>query len=153
MRRLGVASWIVLMVVAATVLLGKAAQAGLLIWVALPFAVLVVVGLAVLRPKEELAGWSVFTVWLSTTYLSLGGIEWAGFAVVVVFALLGYFRSPWFLAAAWLLHIAWDFVPRELPELLVDLPVACLIFDGVIGLYLALGARAGRWSPPAQGSS
>lgn len=61
-------------------------------------------------------------------------------------ALLGTFRSPWFLVVAWYAHIPWDFVPRELPEALLGLPLACLLFDGLIGTYLIWRIRSRRWA-------
>ncbi|MBP7689753.1 MAG: hypothetical protein KA765_17680, partial [Thermoflexales bacterium] len=57
------------------------------------------------------------------------------------------FKSPYFLALAWLFHPVWDFVPRDLPPQLLDLPLACLLYDIPIGLYLLWGARRNRWTP------
>lgn len=97
-----------------------------------------ILGLRWLKPKEELAGWAAFTVWLGLTYLSTGvPIEFLAFAVLVALAVLGYFYSSWLLAAAWFLHIAWDFLPRELPAAYEALPLASMIFDGLIGAYLS----------------
>ena len=61
-------------------------------------------------------------------------------------AILGFTRSPVFLVVAWFGHIAWDFVPRELPPLFEDLPLACLIFDGLIGARILWRWKTGYWS-------
>ncbi len=146
MRAFLVGLWIAALIVASTLLIGVAGRQGWLIWGALPLTLLPILGLGRLRPREELAGWTVFTIWLGSTYLQLGSVEIVGGLVVLVLALLGFFRSPWFLVVAWYAHIPWDFVPRQLPEAMVDLPVACLIFDGLVGTWLVWRTRAGRWS-------
>lgn len=66
------------------------------------------------------------------------------FGALVAIAVAGYYRSPWLLVFAWFFHIGWDFFPRELPELLSDLPTACMIFDGLIGVYLGWMVRSQR---------
>jgi hypothetical protein len=48
---------------------------------------------------------------------------------------------------------AWDFAPRNLPALLIDLPVACMIFDGVIGAYLSWMVASRRTVSPHLESS
>ncbi len=60
---------------------------------------------------------------------------------------MGVFKSSYFLALVWLLHSVWDFVPRDLPILLKDLPNACILFDLPIGLYLLWGSRQKHWQP------
>ncbi len=146
-RPLIVTVWILLLIIGTSQFVVLAANMGLLVWAAPLLPVIPIAGLYRLRPAEEKAGWAVFTVWLGSTYLSTGlTLEYAAFAVVAVLALAGYFANVWFLVAAWFAHIAWDFVPRELPELLHDLPLACLIFDGLIGAFIAWRHLQGRWA-------
>lgn len=138
--------YIVLLLYLAGLAIGSAAREHMLIPVALPFAAALVLAARVLGPRTELAAWAVLTVWLGSTYLQTGATrETVAFVVYAGLALLGAFKSPYVLAAAWLLHPLWDFVPRELPALLTDLPAACILFDVPIGLYLLWNARKGRW--------
>jgi hypothetical protein len=108
------------------------------------------VAVRVLGKKAELAGWAVFTIWLGSTYLlsadSIAAVEVIAFLAYLSLGLLGAFRSPYFLIVAWLLHPVWDFFPRALPDVLQDLPTACILFDVPIGLYLVWYARKGRWN-------
>jgi hypothetical protein len=108
------------------------------------------VAVRVLGKKAELAGWAVFTIWLGSTYLlsadSIAPVEVIAFLAYLSLGLLGAFRSPYFLIVAWLLHPVWDFFPRALPDVLQDLPTACILFDVPIGLYLVWYARKGRWN-------
>ena len=143
-----VAVYLVFLVVLTSQVVFYAAEVGLLVPSALAMAAVPILGLTFLRPGEELAGWALFTLWLGSTYAAGGDpFELAGFAVVAVLAAIGAFRSPWFLAGAWLAHIPWDFVPRELPEMFLELPAACMLFDGLIGGYLVWRNRSGRWRP------
>ncbi len=120
----------------------------MLIPAAVPFAGILVVALRILGPDPEQIGWAAFTGWLGMTYLQVGGpIEVVAFFTFVTLGALGIFRSSWYLAGAWAVHIAWDFLPRQLPELMVDVPIACIGFDGLIALYLIWCTRANRWSP------
>ena len=147
LRTFGVTLWMVVLVFATSQLVSIAAAQGMLIWSAVVLPAIPILGLFWLRRREELAGWALFTVWLGSTYANTGVTgELFVLALYVVFALVGYFRAPWTLVGAWFLHIAWDFVPRDLPEMFADLPVACIIFDGMIGGYLAWRTYSGRWS-------
>ena len=129
---------------------GMAAHADSLVWAALPFAALLIVALRVAGPKSEQIGWAAFTGWLGMTYAHTGGpVEVGVFFVYVALGALGVFRSPWFLVVAWAGHIAWDFLPRALPSEYASLPLACMIFDGLIALYLGWNAWSGRWQPLA----
>lgn len=132
----------------------SAAANAALIPFALPAALVLILamrllGLRRIGRRMELVGWAVFTVWLGTTYVVTSPtVMWFEVVVLVGYvglALLGVAKSPYFLAVAWLLHPVWDFVPRELPALLTDLPTACILFDVPIGIYLVLGAATGRW--------
>ncbi len=127
--------------------IGAAAKAGYLIPAAVPFSLVLILILRFMNPKLERIAWAAFTVWLGSTYVQLGNpIEYGLFFAYIALALLGVFKSPYFLAAAWLFHPVWDFIPRELPELYVDLPTACILFDIPIGLYLLWTSRIKRWT-------
>ena len=147
LRLIGVLLYVLALVVGASALVGFSAKHGFLIYAAFPLALIPILGLHYLRSNERLAGWSVFTVWLGSTY-AMGGdpAEVMVYGAIVAFAVAGYYRSPWLLVAPWFFHIAWDFMPRELPSQLTDLPTACLIFDGIIGSYLAWMTHKGSLS-------
>jgi hypothetical protein len=149
LKRVAVATYLLILLYAAGVGIDLAANERLLIPYALPAAIVLIVAVRVLGKKAELAGWAVFTIWLGSTYLlsgdSVATVEVIAFLAYLSLGLLGAFRSPYFLALAWLLHPAWDFFPRALPDVLQDLPTACILFDVPIGLYLIWYARRGRW--------
>jgi hypothetical protein len=129
---------------------GMAAHADSLVSAALPFAALLIVALRVAGPRSELIGWAAFTGWLGMTYAHTGGpVEVVVFFVYVALGALGVFRSPWFLVIAWVVHIAWDLLPRTLPDHFASLPLACMIFDGLIAAYLGWNAWSGRFQPLA----
>jgi hypothetical protein len=156
-RTIAVLGYVIVLALAATAVGQVAIQTGTLIPAAIPMAVISIAGLHFLRPDEELAGWVVFTAALAGAYLvfpaalgetHLDGVapfEFAGALGIVTLAGLGAWRWPWILAATWFGHILWDFVPRELPELMLDVPMACILYDGLIGFYLAWGVVRGRW--------
>jgi hypothetical protein len=124
-------------------LIGIATQLGILIPAAFPLGVLLVLLFYWLPARVQLIGWAVATVWLlSSVYLGTSDIEYFALIVVVVAAIAGVFWSPWFLAGIWMIHPLWDLVPRDLPEHQHDLPLACLIYDLVIGVYLIFRIRA-----------
>lgn len=144
-RHVVIVAYVVMLIMGTGWFVGAAAQRGLLVWAALPLPAIPILGLHFLRPNERLAGWAAFTVWLGSTYAMSGEpLEVTIFALITVAALAGYFRTPWFLVFAWFAHIAWDFFPRALPTMFVDLPQACMIFDGLIGVYLAWMVKSGR---------
>lgn len=83
------------------------------------------------------------------------GIETAGVVLYGLLAWLGLVRSPWFLVAGWLLHVAWD-VGLHATALFVPAPYPgwCLAFDVIVAAYLAV--RRKRWAvrrPPSPGAS
>jgi hypothetical protein len=124
-------------------LIGIATQLGILIPAAFPLGVLLVLLFYWLPARVQLIGWAVATVWLlSSVYLGASDLEYVALIVVVVAAIAGVFWSPWFLAGIWIIHPLWDLVPRDLPEHQHDLPLACLIYDLVIGIYLIIRIRA-----------
>jgi hypothetical protein len=124
-------------------LIGLATQLGILIPAAFPLGVLLVLLFYWLPARVQLIGWAVATVWLlSGVYLGTSDIEYVALIVVVVAAIAGVFWSPWFIAGIWMIHPLWDLVPRDLPEHQHDLPLACLIYDLVIGVYLIFRIRA-----------
>ena len=124
-------------------LIGLGTQLGILIPAAFPLGVLLVLLFYWLPARVQLIGWAVATVWLlSSVYLGASDLEYVALIVVVVAAIAGVFWSPWFLAGIWMIHPLWDLVPRDLPEHQHDLPLACLIYDLVIGVYLVFRIRA-----------
>ena len=124
-------------------LIGIGTQLGILIPAAFPLGVLLVLLFYWLPARVQLIGWAVATVWLlSSVYLGASDLEYVALIVVVVAAIAGVFWSPWFLAGIWMIHPLWDLVPRDLPEHQHDLPLACLIYDLVIGVYLIFRIRA-----------
>lgn len=145
-RRIVVGVWILFLVVLTTRFVGWMAGLDLLIPAAFALPLLPIGGMFWLRPAEERIGWSVFTVWLGSTYVASGlPADYVVFGLAVLCAVLGYLRSGWWFVGAWLGHILWDFAPHDLPARLQDLPTACLIFDGLIGAFLAWQVWRGRW--------
>lgn len=148
MKNTAITLFITVLLVASAFGVGAATQAGALIPAAIPFALALIFVIRLLGPKPELIAWAVFTTGLlAGTYLSTGGtLEYVIFVVYAVLSILGVFKSPYFLALAWLFHPIWDFVPRTLPTAMHDLPMACAFFDTPIGLYLLWGAWKKRWT-------
>ena len=137
LRNILIGAYIVILIFITTIFVDLAAGRDLLVIAAPLLPLFPFFGLRWLKDKEQLAGWAAFTVWLGSTYLITGlPQEFIAFAVILSFALLGHFYSSWFLAPPWFLHIAWDFLPRDLPDAYHQLPLACMIFDSMIGLYL-----------------
>lgn len=149
MKNIALTIYIVFLIIAAGFGVGAATQAGILISAAVPFALALILIMYFMGVKPELISWAAFTVGLlAGTYLSTGSpIEYLMFFFYIVLSALGIFKSPYFLALAWLLHPVWDFVPRTLPAQLHDLPLACALFDTPIGLYLLWGSWKKRWQP------
>lgn len=140
--------YVVLLLILAGFGVAAAANAGILISVAVPFAAVLILGLRMMGAKPELIAWAAFTVWLGSTYLQTSQpVEYLVLLIYILAAILGLFKSPYFLAAAWLIHPGWDFVQRVLPPQLVDLPKACVLFDLPIGIYLVWGTLVGRLQP------
>ena len=141
--------YIVFLVIAAGFGVGAATNAGILIPAAVPFALVLIALLYFLNPKPELLAWAALTAGLlAGTYLVTGdAIEYVIFIVYLILTMLGIFKSPYFLAFAWLFHPLWDFLPRTLPVHMHDLPLACAFFDTPIGLYLLWGSWKKRWVP------
>ena len=124
-------------------LIGIATQLGILIPAAFPLGLLLVGLFYWLPARTQLIAWAVATVWLlSSVYLGTSDIEYAMLIVVVIAAIAGVFWSPWFIAGIWMIHPLWDLIPRDLPAHQHDLPLACLIYDLVIGVYLILRIRS-----------
>ena len=123
-------------------LIGLATQLGLLLPAAFPLGLLLVGLFFWLPARSQLIAWAVATVWLlSSVYLGASDIEYAVLIVVVIAAIAGVFWSPWFIAGIWVIHPLWDLIPRDLPDIQHDLPLACLIYDLVIGVYLIARIR------------
>lgn len=125
-------------------LIGFATQMEMLLVAALPLGALLVISLAWLPPRAQLFAWAATTAWLlSSVYLGVSEIEWVMLVVVFFAAIAGSLWNPWFIAAIWFIHPLWDLIPRELPDLQHDLPLACLIYDLVVAVYLAWRIRTG----------
>jgi hypothetical protein len=150
LKRIATAIYVLALIYLAGLGIERAANDKLLIPFALPAALVLLLAVRVFGPKAELAGWAVFTIWLGSTYLassdSIAPIEVMAFIAYVSLGLLGAFVSPYFMAFAWLFHPVWDFFPRVLPDLLKDLPTACILFDLPIGLYILWFAYKNRWT-------
>lgn len=130
-------------VVGFSYLIGFATQMGVLLQAAFPLGLLLVILLYWLPARAQLIGWAVATVWLlAGVYLGTSDIEYVALIVIVVAALAGIFWSPWFIAGIWIIHPIWDLLPRDLPDHQHDLPLACLIYDLVVGIYLVFRIRA-----------
>jgi hypothetical protein len=71
-------------------------------------------------------------------------IEYIALAIVTGLTVLGLFKSPYYLVSLWFFHPLWDLIPRDLPNHMHDLPLACLIYDTVIALYLLWAVRKRR---------
>lgn len=79
--------------------------------------------------------------------------EWLGTALFGFFALLGVVRSPWFLAAGWALHAAWDFVLPAVADagyVPAWYAMACVGFDALVALYVAAVLVGWLRAPGAQ---
>jgi hypothetical protein len=149
MKNTALTIYIVFLIIAAGFGVGAATQAGVLIQAAVPFALVLILVMYFMGAKAELISWAAFTVGLlAGTYLQTGTpIEYLMFFVYIILSALGIFKSPYFLALAWLFHPIWDALPRDLPAQMKDLPLACALFDTPIGLYLLWGAWKKRWVP------
>lgn len=149
MKNVALTLWIVILLIAAGFGVGTATQAGVLIPTAVPFSLVLVLIMFFMGAKAELISWAAFTAGLlGGTYLQTGEpIEYGIFVVYILLTALGLFKSPYFLALAWLFHPVWDFLPRNLPAPMHDLPLACAFFDTPIGLYLLWGSWKKRWHP------
>ena len=155
MKNTALTVYIVFLIIAAGFGVGAATQAGVLIQAAVPFALALILIMRFMGVKPELIAWAAFTVGLlGGTYLQTGEpIEYIMFFVYILLSALGILKSPYFLALAWLFHPVWDFIPRDLPQQLHDLPLACALFDTPIGLYLFWGAWKKRWVPFGEDTS
>ncbi len=136
---------ITLLAILVSFAVSAAAQAQVLIPAGFPFSLVLILVLHLMGRKAGLIGFAVFTVWLGSTYLQTGSpLESVMLLIYIALAAAGLFISPYALAIAWLFHPVWDFLPRDLPPLMTDLPLACILFDIPIGLYLIWATRSGR---------
>lgn len=136
---------ITLLAILVSFAVGMAAQAQVLIPAGFPFSLVLILILHLMGRKAGLIGFAVFTIWLGSTYLQTGSpLESVMLLIYIALAAAGLFISPYALALAWLFHPLWDFLPRALPPLMTDLPMACILFDIPIGLYLIWATRSGR---------
>ncbi len=141
---LGQTAYGALVTIGFSYLIGFATEADLLLVAAAPLGLLVVGLLAWLPPRAQLLSWAAVTAWLlSAVYLGTSDLEYLMLVLVFLAAIAGVFWSPWFLAAIWFIHPLWDLIPRDLPEHQHDLPLACLIYDLIIAVYLAWRIKKG----------
>jgi len=125
-------------------LIGLATQLDVLLVAAIPLGLLLVGLLFWLPPRAQLISWAAVTAWLlSSVYLGSSDLEYFMLILVFLAAIAGVFWSPWFLAAIWFIHPLWDMIPRALSDAQHDLPLACLMYDLVVALYLAWRTRKG----------
>jgi hypothetical protein len=125
-------------------LIGLATQLNMLLVAAIPLGILLVGLLFWLPPRAQLISWAAVTAWLlSSVYLGSSDLEYFMLILVFFAAFAGVFWSPWFLAAIWFIHPLWDMIPRELSDAQHDLPLACLMYDLVVALYIAWRSRTG----------
>ncbi len=128
-------------------------ESGLLEIYAAPGALVVIGIYRALGPRAEHVAWAVFLFALGSVYLGSDvaepqfAREIAALAICAGLAVLSVVVSPWFLCAGFVFHVAWDFLPRQLMPAFTSLPVACLLFDGIVAAYAAWVTRAGRWTP------
>ena len=133
-----------LVAVGVSYIIGFATKADLLLVAALPLGIALVLAFSWLPPRPQLLAWSATTAWLlSSVYLGVSDLEWFMLFLVLAAAIAGAFWSPWFLIAIWFVHPLWDLIPRDLPDHQHDLPLACLIYDLVVALYLLWRTRSG----------
>jgi len=125
-------------------LIGLATQLDILLLAAIPLGILLVGLLFWLPPRAQLLSWAAVTAWLlSSVYLGSSDLEYFMLILVFLAAIAGVFWSPWFLAAIWFIHPLWDLIPRDLAEPQHDLPLACLMYDLVVAIYLIWRTRSG----------
>lgn len=141
---LGQTAYVSIVVVGFSYLIGMATEADILLLAAIPLGVLLVALLFWLPPRIQLVAWAAATAWLlSSVYLGQSDLEYIALVAIFVASLAGVFWSPWVIAATWLIHPLWDLIPRDLPEHQHDLPLACLMYDLVVAIYLVYRIRSG----------
>lgn len=132
----------------ATTAVASAPGSGILEWVGLGCAVLLIVGFRVLGREAELIAWSALTGWLGMTYAHTGGVlDAAFFFAYVGIAALGAFASPLWLAGAWLAFVPWSFLPHHAEHMPADFAIATVFYCVPPAAYLAVGAVRRRWRP------
>ena len=160
LKRIATAVYILVLICVFAFGLLNAVNNQTLIPFAFPAALVLLLAARAFGPKAELASWSVFTVLLGSAYVLLV-TAWAGIfpiekiTIVEVialiacfgFGLLGAFKSPYFLAFAWLFYPVLAFFHPKLPfDVLEDFAAACVLFGLPIGLYIFWFAYKNRWT-------
>ena len=146
LRQTALTVYVVFVIILLGYAVGYAAMGKVLVKTAFPLSGAVILAFAFLPRRAEAVAWASLTGWLGMTYAHTGGaVEIAVFFLYVALAALGLFRSSWFMAIPWFAHIAWDYLPRTLPEMYHELPMACALFDAPIGIYLAWFSWKRRW--------
>ena len=161
LKRIATAVYILALICFFAIGLLNAENNKMLIPFAFPAALVLLLAARAFGPKAELASWSVFTVLLVSAYMLLltawvGGFYWIEEITIVEviafiacsgFGLLGAFKSPYFLAFAWLFYPVLAFFHPKLPfDVLEDFAAACFLFGLPIGLYILWFAYKNRWT-------
>lgn len=114
------------------------------LWFAAPVAIALAVSTLWLPTQGQKLFWSAFTAWTGMTFAHSGEmLEIAVFGIMVLLAVIGFRRSPYIWAGAWIFHGLWHFLPRHhlshdaalLMGHWMD-PSAGAVFGVSIGLYL-----------------
>ena len=160
LKRIATAVYILALICFFAIGLLNAENNKMLIPFAFPAALVLLLAARAFGPKAELASWSVFTVLLGSVYVLLV-TAWAGifpiekitiveviaFMACFGFGLLGAFKSPYFLAFAWLFYPVLAFFHPKLPlDVLKDFAAACVLFGLPVGLYILWFAYKNRWT-------
>jgi hypothetical protein len=154
-KRVGLSLWVGLVVLVQVGLVWWADESGWLPWTTIGIALIVVAGMAWLRPIPQSLGWVVLTGWMAMTFAHGGQlVEILVFVALLAIAVLGYTSSPWWLVAAWGFHAAWSLLPRDIHHHggamghLGAWPLASALFDVVITAYLVFAVLRGRLHRP-----
>jgi hypothetical protein len=83
---------------------------------------------------------------LRSPTLNMLSLEAVGLIIYGPFVWLARLRSPWYLVAGWLGHIAWDALQPASARVFVPAwyPAACAGFDLVVAIWLAVALRRAK---------
>lgn len=114
------------------------------VWLAVPVAIALIVSTFWLPKQGQKIFWAILTAWTGMTFAHSGEtLEIVIFGLMVLLAVLGFSRSPYLWAGAWIFHGLWHFLPRQHisheTALLMGhwmVPSAGAVFGLSIGIYL-----------------
>ena len=136
-RAIGVVIYLVLVLLVLQWLTATAFDYDVAVFAAPVIAAVAIGALVWLGPREEMWGWFLLVVWVGARYGDAQLVqEQLAFLAFAMIGFLGLLFTPWLIAAAWLVHIGWNFMPRELSTYLADLPTFSLIIDVIISAWL-----------------